>query len=141
MADSDKLFVFNTIRDALAEESPAGQQLPRDPENVPLHSYMAQELGEMPAVKMMLKELIANPELQHADVRAYRAHVEKNGHYFDRPEVQERPKSSVRAADIRRFGNMLYRLGDNAYALEKYNESICFAPNDSEDLGMGYANR
>lgn len=136
-----KLLAFNEIRDALANEDPSRQQLPRNPENIPLHYFMTRELEHMPAMKLMLKDLIAHPQLLLADTRAYRAHVKKNGHCFDNPVLREQPKCSARAAEIRRAGNVQFAIREYTYALEKYNESICFAPNDSEDLGIGYANR
>lgn len=52
-------------------------------------------------------------------------------------------KDNERSKELRMQGNQYFSLKnkDNFKALELYNESICFAESDSEDLGIGYANR
>lgn len=51
------------------------------------------------------------------------------------------PKNNELAQEYRRQGNDKWRCKDYFQALELYNKSICFAENDSEHLGIGYANR
>lgn len=50
-------------------------------------------------------------------------------------------KCNKRAARVRNEGNRFFQPLDIIPALGKYNESICHAKADSEDLGFGYANR
>lgn len=91
----------------------------------------------------MLQILVANPHLlaEDADIRTYRTFVETNGHCFADPIYHDKPKCSIRAAEIRREGNQLYTRKLFEAALMKYNESICASPNESQDLAFGYANR
>lgn len=53
------------------------------------------------------------------------------------------PKNSERSKEVRQQGNQFFSLKNKNYvrALQLYNESICFAENNSEDLAIGYANR
>ncbi|KAL9702890.1 hypothetical protein quinque_006408 [Culex quinquefasciatus] len=78
------------------------------------------------------------PRYQEASVKQYRDFIEKNVGLFD---VPERGKCNRKAAQLRQVGNRLYLEEKYNDALEKFNESICFAENDSDQLGMGYANR
>lgn len=78
------------------------------------------------------------PRYQEASVKQYRDFVLKNIGLFD---VPERGKCNRMAAQLRQVGNRLYLQEKYNDALEKFNESICFAENDSDQLGMGYANR
>lgn len=55
--------------------------------------------------------------------------------------VAEFCKSNARAAKLRNAGNRLYLEGKYPDALARYNESICFAEVDSDQLSMGFANR
>ncbi|XP_065084730.1 SET and MYND domain-containing protein 4-like [Ochlerotatus camptorhynchus] len=90
-------------------------------------------------LEQTLMQTIENPNiLLTNDVQVYRDHIQQNGHCFDQPDL---PKCSARAAKHRCDGNLLYAKKEYGNALKKYNESICSAPNDSEELGMGYANR
>ncbi|XP_065087783.1 SET and MYND domain-containing protein 4-like [Ochlerotatus camptorhynchus] len=56
-------------------------------------------------------------------------------------DMQDLPKCCIRSAQIRRSGNLLYAKRQYRDAMEKYNQSICSAPNDSADLDIGFANR
>ncbi|XP_058836297.1 SET and MYND domain-containing protein DDB_G0273589-like [Topomyia yanbarensis] len=76
--------------------------------------------------------------MKNADVTAYRNYVLKNGPFIDVPDL---PKCNNKAAKVRQVGNRLYLKKDYNEALNKYNESICWAETGSEDLGIGYANR
>ncbi|XP_055537149.1 SET and MYND domain-containing protein DDB_G0273589-like [Wyeomyia smithii] len=73
-----------------------------------------------------------------ADVTAYRDYVMAKGPFINTPDL---PKSNEKAANVRQLGNELYQNRDYEGAIEKYNESICWAENGSEELGFGYANR
>uniref|UniRef100_A0A1Q3F091 SET domain-containing protein n=1 Tax=Culex tarsalis TaxID=7177 RepID=A0A1Q3F091_CULTA len=55
--------------------------------------------------------------------------------------VAEPVKNNTKAAQARQEGNRLYLTKKYEKALEKYNESICYAEAGSEQLAMGYANR
>lgn len=52
-------------------------------------------------------------------------------------------KSNEKSRQLRTAGNEYFSLKKKDYeqALKLYNESICFAENGSEDLGIGFANR
>lgn len=52
-------------------------------------------------------------------------------------------KSAEKSIELRALGNKYFSLKNKDYfkALEYYNESICHAPTDSEQLSIGYANR
>uniref|UniRef100_A0A182J3U2 MYND-type domain-containing protein n=1 Tax=Anopheles atroparvus TaxID=41427 RepID=A0A182J3U2_ANOAO len=52
-------------------------------------------------------------------------------------------KSNPKATQLREQGNAAYKMAPDEpdRALELYNQSICMAEEDSEELGMGYANR
>lgn len=52
-------------------------------------------------------------------------------------------KSLEQSLEFRKEGNQYFSLKNRDYvrALELYNKSICFAEVDSEDMGIGYANR
>ncbi|XP_065081821.1 SET and MYND domain-containing protein DDB_G0273589-like [Ochlerotatus camptorhynchus] len=81
------------------------------------------------------------PHLQNADVIAYRTYVLKNGPFIDESVAADLLKSNKKASEVRLVGNRLFLAKDSKAALEKYNESICWAEGNSEDLGIGYANR
>lgn len=53
------------------------------------------------------------------------------------------PKDADKSKEYRMEGNKYFSLKNRNYvrALELYNQSICFAESNSEDLGIGYANR
>ncbi|XP_039445993.1 SET and MYND domain-containing protein 4-like [Culex pipiens pallens] len=55
--------------------------------------------------------------------------------------LEELCKSDLEASKLREFGNHFYRLRNLVEATFCYNQAICHAPPDSEQLGMGYANR
>ncbi|XP_001848113.2 SET and MYND domain-containing protein 4 [Culex quinquefasciatus] len=55
--------------------------------------------------------------------------------------VPEPVKNNDRAVQLRQQGNRLYQAKRYENALEKYNESICYAEAGSDQLAMGYANR
>ncbi|KAL9698255.1 hypothetical protein quinque_001696 [Culex quinquefasciatus] len=55
--------------------------------------------------------------------------------------VKEPVKSNAKAAHFRQEGNHFYLAKRYEKALEKYNESICYAEAGSDQLAMGYANR
>lgn len=50
-------------------------------------------------------------------------------------------KNDQIALQKREKGNQHFRQGEFLYALESYNESICFAESKSKNLSLGYANR
>lgn len=52
-----------------------------------------------------------------------------------------RKKSNALSLRTRTDGNRKYSENDVDGAMEMYNQSICFAENDSEHLSLGYANR
>lgn len=81
------------------------------------------------------------PHLQNADVVAYRNYVLKNGPFIDETVAPDLLKSNKKASEVRQVGNRLFLAKDFIPALEKYNESICWAELNTEDLGIGYANR
>lgn len=70
--------------------------------------------------------------------------LERNG-YFQRPQIQPRtPKNNEESTTYRTLGNKEFAKQTNAgylAALKYYNKSICYAENDSEELGLGFANR
>ncbi|XP_058835852.1 uncharacterized protein LOC131692688 [Topomyia yanbarensis] len=72
------------------------------------------------------------------DIGAYRDYVQQHGPSVD---VVDGGKCNEKAGALRREGNRLYLKKRFKPALEKYNESICWALGDSEDLALGYANR
>uniref|UniRef100_A0A8D8KL58 (northern house mosquito) hypothetical protein n=1 Tax=Culex pipiens TaxID=7175 RepID=A0A8D8KL58_CULPI len=55
--------------------------------------------------------------------------------------VEEPVKGNAKAAHFRQQGNHFYLAKRYEKALEKYNESICYAEAGSDQLAMGYANR
>ncbi|XP_062538122.1 uncharacterized protein LOC134206420 isoform X2 [Armigeres subalbatus] len=89
-------------------------------------------------VDYISKQLEANPLLLTGDVQIILKHLESNAESFFTPEAQ---KCTIRAAGLRQEGNRLYERKQFLKSLEKYNESICMAPNNSANLGIGYANR
>lgn len=116
--------------------------------------YLAAELGYSPAHLQQRDRIhrkpMSNyteeffnraPHLQNADVVAYRNYVLKNGPFIDETVAPDLLKSNKKAAEVRQVGNRLFLAKDFKEALEKYNESICWAEGNSEDLGIGYANR
>lgn len=58
-------------------------------------------------------------------------------------EVNRIEKSEEKSIELRSRGNKYFSLKNKDYfkALELYNQSICHAPPESEQLGIGYANR
>ncbi|XP_063703663.1 SET and MYND domain-containing protein 4-like [Culicoides brevitarsis] len=50
-------------------------------------------------------------------------------------------KSDAASTYARNKGNEFFKAMDFVSAMDWYNRSICFAPADSENVGMGYANR
>ena len=78
------------------------------------------------------------PRYQEASVKQYRDFILKNAGLFD---VPERSKCNRKAVQLRQEGNRLYLEGKYNDALEKFNESICYAVTGSDQLGIGYANR
>uniref|UniRef100_A0A1Q3EXI8 SET and MYND domain-containing protein 4 n=1 Tax=Culex tarsalis TaxID=7177 RepID=A0A1Q3EXI8_CULTA len=56
-------------------------------------------------------------------------------------ELDELVKSEIEAFKHREAGNRFYRERNLVKAMDCYNQSICYAQLDSEQLGMGYANR
>lgn len=82
------------------------------------------------------------PHLQDSDVVNYRNFVVKKGPFINESVAPDPPKNDRKSAEVRQVGNRLYLAKDYPAALEKYNESICWAKGpDSENLGIGYANR
>uniref|UniRef100_A0A1Q3EXH6 SET domain-containing protein n=1 Tax=Culex tarsalis TaxID=7177 RepID=A0A1Q3EXH6_CULTA len=55
--------------------------------------------------------------------------------------IQELGKSNATATTLRNTANRFYRERNFEDALTCYNESICYAEPDSDQLAMGYANR
>lgn len=51
-------------------------------------------------------------------------------------------KDTEKCLEFRKQGNQFFSLKNRDYvrALELYNQSICFAELNSEDMGIGYAN-
>ncbi|XP_038112786.1 SET and MYND domain-containing protein 4 [Culex quinquefasciatus] len=87
-------------------------------------------------MKALMDEM---PNSLHADVTKYRDFaLLRQAALLD---VPERTKCDRRAAQLRQEGNRLYLERLYGDALERYNESICFAERDSDQLGMGFANR
>lgn len=70
--------------------------------------------------------------------------LQKNG-CFQRPDTQTRQtKKNEESAKYRASGNKFFERKTNANylkALEFYNKCICYAENDSEEIGLGFANR
>ncbi|XP_063702222.1 SET and MYND domain-containing protein 4-like [Culicoides brevitarsis] len=50
-------------------------------------------------------------------------------------------KNDAASINARNLGNRYFKQRDYVQALECYNQSICLAPMNSENLGIGYANR
>ena len=76
--------------------------------------------------------------IPNADVTVYRDFVLQHDALLEVPELK---KCNRTAVQIREAGNRLFLEKKYDEALEKYNESICYAEFNSEHLGMGYANR
>lgn len=75
---------------------------------------------------------------------------ESNGVYVDllnniecqrKNYLVHRRKNNVISMQLRLDGNKKYSAGDFKSALIKYNESACMAENNSDHLGLAYANR
>lgn len=80
--------------------------------------------------------------LRFTDVVDYRSYVIRNGPFVNDSVARDPPKSDQKAVEVRQIGNRLYLNKEYIDALEKYNESICWAEGPaSEQLGIGYANR
>lgn len=58
-------------------------------------------------------------------------------------ETMRNVKNNEKSIELRQLGNKYFSLKNKDYfkALEYYNQSICYAPLDSENLSIGYANR
>ncbi|EAT36042.1 AAEL011838-PA [Aedes aegypti] len=95
-----------------------------------------------PMDRYLLEFLSRTEHLRLSDVVDYRNYVIKKGPFINDSVAPDLPKDDRKAAAVRQVGNRLYLEMDYPAALEKYNESICWAkgPN-SEHLGIGYANR
>lgn len=50
-------------------------------------------------------------------------------------------KSDTKSVELRKEGNELYKERKFIESMLKYNESLCYSINDSENLGIVYANR
>lgn len=111
----------------------------RETRNKRAYQYFREEIGRSfhPYLELMIYELIDNPHLIMADIRGYRELAQKR----EVRAIPDLPKSSFRSQELRRGANQLYARKKFGFALKDYNESICSAPSDSEDLGIGYANR
>ncbi|XP_062556683.1 SET and MYND domain-containing protein 4-like [Armigeres subalbatus] len=108
----------------------------------PAHLNQALRISRKPMHHYIQEFMTQAPHLKHADVLLYRTYVLKNGPFIDETVAADLNKSDKRAADVRQAGNRLYLSKQYPEALEKYNESICWADGaDSENLGIGYANR
>ncbi|XP_019547042.3 SET and MYND domain-containing protein 4 [Aedes albopictus] len=106
------------------------------------HLAQALRVNRKPMSTYTSEFMVRAPHMQKCDVTAYRNWVLKNGPFIDETVAPDLIKSNKRAADVRQAGNRLYLAKEYTEALEKYNESICWADGpDSEDLGIGYANR
>lgn len=59
------------------------------------------------------------------------------------PRKTFNPKNNAKSIELRKKGNEFFSLKNRNYpkAIQLYNESICWAENDSENLAIGYANR
>ncbi|XP_062711228.1 uncharacterized protein LOC115260415 [Aedes albopictus] len=80
--------------------------------------------------------------MRFADVADYRSYVIKHGPFVNDSVAPDPAKNDRKAAEVRQVGNRLYLEKQYIAALVKYNESICWADGpDSEQLGIGYANR
>uniref|UniRef100_A0A8D8B1K6 SET and MYND domain-containing protein 4 n=1 Tax=Culex pipiens TaxID=7175 RepID=A0A8D8B1K6_CULPI len=58
-----------------------------------------------------------------------------------RIDISEGFKSNSKAVAIRQEGNRFFKDHSWSNAIEKYNESICWAETGSEEVGIGFANR
>ena len=56
-------------------------------------------------------------------------------------QVLRLPKNDTTALRHKNQGNEFFRRRNYESALKKYNEAICFAPKDSENLAICFANR
>lgn len=62
--------------------------------------------------------------------------------YLRRPEIQLREtKCNKKSTRLRTLGNNHFNTGDFLMALKLYNESICYAQKDSEEISLAFANR
>lgn len=75
---------------------------------------------------------------RNADISVYRDFVARYDGLISGPEVV---KNNAEAVRHRSAGNRAYLEKRFDDALLQYNRSICFAENQSEHLGIGYANR
>ncbi|XP_065073820.1 SET and MYND domain-containing protein 4-like [Ochlerotatus camptorhynchus] len=99
---------------------------------------------QLTITRYLIEAFTKNPHLADGDMFAYRDYVQCNVPRLVSEEEERNadlPKCNVRAAKARQEGNKLYLKKNYLEALEKYNESICWAQIDSEDLAIGYANR
>lgn len=58
-----------------------------------------------------------------------------------RIDISEGVKRNSKAVAIRQEGNRFFKDHSWSKAVEKYNESICWAETGSEEVGIGFANR
>nr|XP_029723930.1 SET and MYND domain-containing protein 4-like [Aedes albopictus] len=102
-----------------------------------------------PITLYMHEALEKCPQLYTSDIFAFREYVRQHPPQavYDRYKNQsgleefDPPKCNERAAKLRQTGNKWYGQKNYKEAMIKYNESICCACADSEDLGIGFANR
>ncbi|XP_062556492.1 uncharacterized protein LOC134221305 [Armigeres subalbatus] len=84
----------------------------------------------------------AFPELINGDVFGYLDYIRHNPPRMVFKDFElDKPKSNLEAVTLRQEGNKLFAKKMYEDAMGKYNESICWALGDSEDLGIGFANR
>lgn len=70
--------------------------------------------------------------------------LEQSGYFRKPPISPNKTKNNEESTKYRTQGNEFYVQKTNAgllLALEFYNKSICYAENDSEELGLAFANR
>lgn len=91
-----------------------------------------------PKLHTVLLDKFLAKGVPNADITVYRDFVLQHDALL---EVLELKKSNRTAVAIREAGNRLFLEKKYDEALERYNESICYAEFNSEHLGMGYANR
>lgn len=89
---------------------------------------------------LMAKMSVELRNYENATIQQYRDFVLKK-EVASLLDVPEQTKCNRKAAQMRQEGNRLYLEKLFGAALEKYNESICFAETGSDQLGMGFANR
>uniref|UniRef100_A0A1Q3EVT7 SET and MYND domain-containing protein 4 n=1 Tax=Culex tarsalis TaxID=7177 RepID=A0A1Q3EVT7_CULTA len=91
-----------------------------------------------PEIDVLLSRMLSEIP-SDADIEAYRDMV--LAHEEEVVDVVEIAKSDAKAEQLRKAGNRLYHARKYKEALGKYNEAICYAESDSEQLAICYANR